>query len=113
MLHRKCAAVCNSVASMTYYAAHIDHFLRITNGNTSAMAIAEARAGARHGALRAVAMGLQAAIVTELIGSAAKNFMLVPRPNFYAGCGWSDVAMADSAPAASAPTPALSSRRKA
>jgi len=41
-------------------------------------------------ALTAVAMGLRATALTEVVLAAAKNYASVPRPNFYAGCEWSD-----------------------
>ena len=47
----------------------------------------------REGAVRAVAVGLHAVMFTELLVSGAKNYIGYPRPNFYAGCGWSDEKM--------------------
>mmetsp|Transcript_71141 Transcript_71141/g.118238 ORF Transcript_71141/g.118238 Transcript_71141/m.118238 type:complete len:277 (+) Transcript_71141:60-890(+) len=43
--------------------------------------------------LRSAAMGLQATVLTELLTSCAKNYTGFLRPNFYAGCGWSDDSM--------------------
>ena len=44
--------------------------------------------------VRAVATWLQATALTELLTSLGKHYMGVLRPNFYAGCGWSDETMA-------------------
>jgi hypothetical protein len=39
MLHQRVAAVANSLAGMSYYAAQMDHYLRCAGGDTSRMAI--------------------------------------------------------------------------
>jgi hypothetical protein len=39
MLHQRVAAVANSLAGMSYYAAQMDHYLRCAGGDTSRLAI--------------------------------------------------------------------------
>jgi diacylglycerol diphosphate phosphatase/phosphatidate phosphatase len=46
--------------------------------------------------LNALAMTLMGTILTELLTSVGKSYMGFLRPNFYAGCGWSDELMACS-----------------
>ena len=69
------------------------HFERVAAGIVCCvilLALLEARGGTLQASLRVVAMGFQSAVLTEVLGSSVKNYMLVPRPNFYAGCGWND-----------------------